>query len=74
MTGGTPQQRQGGSRRSAALIGGGRKLVLIGFMGAGKSTAARLLAVRLDSDFVDTDVELEQRLGHADRRLLRARG
>jgi shikimate kinase/3-dehydroquinate synthase len=43
-------------------IGGGA-IVLVGFMGAGKSTGARTLAAELGVDAVDSDRELELRLG-----------
>jgi shikimate kinase len=38
-------------------------LVLTGFMGTGKTTIGRILATRLDYDFVDTDELIEQRHG-----------
>ena len=38
-------------------------IVLVGFMGAGKSTGARTLAAELGVDGVDTDREVERRLG-----------
>jgi shikimate kinase / 3-dehydroquinate synthase len=38
-------------------------IVLVGFMGAGKSTAARTLAAELGTHALDSDRELEQRLG-----------
>jgi shikimate kinase / 3-dehydroquinate synthase len=38
--------------------------VLIGFMGAGKSTVARKLAAALGGEKLDSDVLLEKRLGH----------
>jgi len=38
-------------------------LVLVGFMGAGKSTGARSLAAELGAAPLDTDIELERRLG-----------
>ncbi|RJO70414.1 MAG: hypothetical protein C4523_05205 [Myxococcales bacterium] len=38
-------------------------VVLIGFMGAGKTTVGRALARRLDFDFVDTDQAIEQNAG-----------
>jgi 3-dehydroquinate synthase len=41
----------------------GRSLVFIGFMGAGKSEAARLAGEALGQAPVDTDAELERRLG-----------
>ena len=47
-------------------------LVFIGFMGAGKTTGARAAAAALGVRAVDTDRELEQRLGTLDRGLLRA--
>jgi shikimate kinase len=40
-----------------------RRLVLTGFMGAGKSTVGRLLAARLHWDFLDLDAHLEARTG-----------
>jgi shikimate kinase len=38
-----------------------RRLVLTGFMGAGKSTIGRLLAARLHWNFLDLDAHLEER-------------
>lgn len=38
---------------------GGRAIVLVGMMGAGKSTVGRRLATRLHLPFVDADVEIE---------------
>ncbi|MFN2488477.1 MAG: 3-dehydroquinate synthase [Actinomycetota bacterium] len=38
-------------------------IVLVGFMGAGKSTVGRLLAARLGMPFVDSDDEIERRAG-----------
>lgn len=40
-------------------------VVLVGFMGAGKSTVGRMLAKHLGVGFVDTDAEIEQRAGHS---------
>jgi shikimate kinase/3-dehydroquinate synthase len=45
-----------------------RALVLIGFMGAGKSTVARELARELGVAAIDSDELLEQRLGHSPAR------
>jgi shikimate kinase/3-dehydroquinate synthase len=50
------------ARRSAEARGLGG-LVLVGFMGAGKSTTARVLAAELGVEFVDSDRELERDLG-----------
>jgi shikimate kinase len=40
-----------------------RRLVLAGFMGAGKTTVGRLLADRLGWDFLDLDAYIESRAG-----------
>jgi shikimate kinase len=40
-----------------------RRLVLTGFMGAGKSTIGRILAARLTWSFLDLDAHLEARTG-----------
>lgn len=40
-----------------------RRIVLTGFMGAGKSTVGRLLASRLGWDFLDLDTHIENRTG-----------
>jgi shikimate kinase len=40
-----------------------RRLVLTGFMGAGKSTIGRLLAARISWSFLDLDAHLEARTG-----------
>jgi shikimate kinase len=42
---------------------GRRSLVLVGMMGAGKSSIGRRLAARLDIAFVDADVEIEKAAG-----------
>lgn len=39
---------------------GGRPLVLVGMMGAGKTTVGRRLASRLDRAFLDSDEEIEK--------------
>lgn len=39
---------------------GGRSIVLVGMMGAGKSSVGRRLAARLDLPFSDADTEIEQ--------------
>lgn len=40
-----------------------RRIVLTGFMGAGKSTVGRILAARIGWTFLDLDAHLEQRTG-----------
>ena len=47
----------------AALPSNLKRLVLTGFMGAGKSTVGRLLASRIGWYFLDLDTHLEQRAG-----------
>jgi len=50
--------------RAAAVTGpSARTIVLVGLMGAGKSTIGRRLAVRLGLPFVDADVEIERASG-----------
>lgn len=48
---------------STAEPGAGPLAVLIGPMGAGKSTVGRRLATLLSADLVDSDVEIERRTG-----------
>lgn len=52
-----------GRRHSGGLIPSGRTIVLVGLMGAGKTTIGRRLAVRLGLPFVDADVEIERAAG-----------
>ncbi len=49
-------------------------IVLIGFMGAGKTTVGRLLAARLGLPFADTDVIIEQRAGRPIREIFATEG
>jgi len=48
---------------AAPSAGGRRAIVLVGFMGAGKSTTSRMLAAELGVEAVDSDRELERELG-----------
>ncbi len=45
------------------LRGDGRNIILIGFMGAGKSTVGRVLSRRLYRQLLDTDAMIEARAG-----------
>ena len=49
-------------------------VVLVGFMGAGKTTVGRIMAERLGQPFVDSDVLIEQRLGREIRDIFRTEG
>ena len=53
--------RGGGSGDAGAAPSGA--LVFVGFMGAGKTSAARSVAAALDAEPLDADREIEQRLG-----------
>ena len=50
---------------TAAILGrlGDRSIVLVGMMGAGKSSVGRRLAARLGIPFVDADTEIEKAAG-----------
>ncbi len=52
-----------GRRPGGPALGSGRKLVFVGFMGAGKSTAALQAAQRLGVAAIDSDALLEEQLG-----------
>jgi shikimate kinase len=49
-------------------------VVLVGFMGAGKTTVGRIMAQRLGLPFVDSDVLIEQREGRAIRDIFSTEG
>lgn len=49
-------------------------VVLVGFMGAGKTTVGRIIAGKLGQRFVDSDVLIEQRLGRSVRDVFAAEG
>ena len=55
------QQVAGTAAPEAAIVAAlkGRAIVLVGMMGAGKSSIGRRLAQRLDIPFVDADNEIE---------------
>ncbi|MGH2871329.1 MAG: bifunctional shikimate kinase/3-dehydroquinate synthase [Solirubrobacteraceae bacterium] len=49
-------------------------IALVGFMGAGKSTAARIAAAALGAEAVDLDREIEARLGRSIERIFAEQG
>ena len=58
MTAAAPQKDVHRDELNALLDG--RPIVLVGMMGAGKTTVARRLAARLGRHFVDSDEEVER--------------
>ena len=59
MTRPDPALRQARAEQLAERLGG-RPLVLVGMMGAGKTTVGRRLAARLGRQFLDSDEEIEK--------------
>jgi shikimate kinase len=53
---------------------GYRRVLLVGFMGSGKSTVGALLASRLGWSFVDFDQEIERRAGASVEEIFREKG
>jgi shikimate kinase len=51
---------EGSLRDRARAALGSRNLILVGLMGAGKSSVGRLVAIQLGVPFVDTDAEIER--------------
>ncbi len=72
---GVPQV-SGVSPREVALAAalGSRSIVLVGMMGAGKSSIGRRLASRLGIAFVDADAEIEQAAGMSIAEIFEAYG
>ncbi len=65
MTDITLQNGPAGQASAAAVLPrlGPRSIVLVGMMGAGKSSIGRRLAARLEVPFVDADTEIEKAAG-----------
>lgn len=65
MTELAPPQETATTETAAALVAalGTRSIVLVGMMGAGKTSIGRRLAARLGIPFVDADAEIEQAAG-----------
>lgn len=53
---------------------GGGAAVLIGFMGAGKSSVGRLVAKRLGAEFVDLDARIESAAGRTVQEIFASQG
>jgi shikimate kinase len=56
------------------MIGNDQHLVLVGLMGSGKSTVARVVAERLGRPLVDSDAVIEERTGRTVREIFLADG
>ena len=64
MVNGAVQKPAENGRESAVVRAlGNRSIVLVGMMGAGKSSIGRRLAARLGIPFIDADVEIESAAG-----------
>lgn len=71
----TREATSGNERRDELLEHlGHRPIVLIGMMGAGKTTVGRRLAARLGRHFVDSDEEIEKAAGMTIEEIFRTRG
>jgi shikimate kinase len=70
------QQVAGAATPEAAIVAAlkGRAIVLVGMMGAGKSSIGRRLAQRLDIPFVDADSEIEIAAGMSIEDIFATRG
>jgi shikimate kinase len=70
------QQVAGPATPEAAIVAAlkGRAIVLVGMMGAGKSSIGRRLAQRLDIPFVDADSEIEIAAGMSIEDIFATRG
>jgi shikimate kinase len=70
------QQVAGSATPEAAIVAAlkGRAIVLVGMMGAGKSSIGRRLAQRLDIPFVDADNEIEIAAGMSIEDIFATRG
>jgi shikimate kinase len=51
-----------------------RRIVLVGFMGCGKTTVAKELARRLDCDFVDLDTFIAESRGYSPAEIIQQEG
>jgi shikimate kinase len=76
LTSETVSTANAGASSEAAIVAalGGRSLVLVGMMGAGKSSIGRRLATRLAMPFVDADTEIELAAGMSIPEIFEAHG
>jgi shikimate kinase len=72
MTAATPTKDAHNDELATLL--GGRPIVLVGMMGAGKTTVGRRLAARLGRHFVDSDEEVEKAAGMTIEDIFASRG
>ena len=52
----------------------GGNIVLVGYMGSGKTTVGKTLAEKLEMDFLDTDLEIEREQGCSIREIFEEKG
>lgn len=76
LTSETVSAASAGPSPEAAIVAalGGRSVVLVGMMGAGKSSIGRRLAARLAMPFVDADTEIELAAGMSIPEIFEAHG
>jgi shikimate kinase len=63
VNGAIQKPAEGGPESTVVRALGGRSIVLVGMMGAGKSSIGRRLASRLGIPFIDADTEIESAAG-----------
>ena len=63
VNGATQKPAESGPESAVVRTLGGRSIVLVGMMGAGKSSIGRRLASRLGIPFIDADTEIESAAG-----------
>src|SRR5690606_39239299 len=69
-----PRDRRDPGAAAAGWVDPDANVVLIGFMGAGKSEVGRRLARRLNRPFLDADLIIEARAGRSVPDIFRAEG
>ena len=74
VNGGLETAADDGLERTVARALGSRSVVLVGMMGAGKSSIGKRLAARLSLPFVDADTEIERAAGMTIPEIFEAHG